>query len=53
LNFRRKNSTGVNWTRAGRYAYINRVFGAIFNMDKTIGGEFDKGVADLKALVEK
>jgi len=34
------------------YPYINRVFGTIFNMDKMIGGSFDKGLADLKALAE-
>jgi hypothetical protein len=51
--FRRKYSTGVNWTRAGPYPNLNRVFGTIFNMDKTIDSEFDKGLADLKALVGK
>jgi hypothetical protein len=38
---------------AGPYPNINRVFGTIFNMDKTIGSEFDKGLANLKALVGK
>jgi hypothetical protein len=33
--------------------HLNRVFGTIFNMDKTIDSEFDKGLADLKALVGK
>jgi hypothetical protein len=33
-------------------SYLNRVFGTIFNMDKMIGGAFEKGLADLKALAE-
>jgi hypothetical protein len=46
-------STEVNWTMAGPYPYINRVFGTIFNMDKMIGGAFDSGLSDLKAIAEK
>ncbi len=45
-------TTTVIWTMTGPYPYINRVFGTIFNMDKMIGGSFDKGLADLKALAE-
>jgi len=45
-------TTTVTWTMTGPYPYINRVFGTIFNMDKMIGGSFDKGLADLKALAE-
>ena len=45
-------TTTVTWTMTGPYPYINRIFGTIFNMDKMIGGSFDKGLADLKALAE-
>jgi hypothetical protein len=47
---RRKYSTGVNWTSQAIPQHQPRT---IFNMDKTIGSEFDKGLADLKALVGK
>jgi len=46
-------ATEVSWTMAGPYPYINRVFGAIFNMDKIIGRTFAAGLLDLKALAEK
>jgi hypothetical protein len=45
-------TTKVTWTMTGPYPYINRVLGTIFNMDKMIGGAFEKGLADLKALAE-
>ncbi len=45
-------TTTVTWTMSGPYPYVNRVFGTIFNMDKMIGGTFEKGLADLKALAE-
>jgi hypothetical protein len=38
---------------AGPHPYFNRIFGAIFNMDKIIGGAFVAGLSDLKALAEK
>jgi carbon monoxide dehydrogenase subunit G len=45
------STTDVNWTMTGDYPYIAKVMGVIFNMDKMIGGEFDRGLADLKSLV--
>ena len=45
-------TTTVTWTMSGPYPYLNRVFGTIFNMDKMIGGTFEKGLTDLKALAE-
>jgi hypothetical protein len=42
--------THVNWTMTGDCPYIAKVIGVIFNMEKMIGGEFDKGLADLRAL---
>ncbi len=46
-------ATDVTWSMTGQYAYIARVIGVVVNMDKMIGGEFDKGLSDLKALAEK
>jgi carbon monoxide dehydrogenase subunit G len=44
--------TRVNWAMTGQSTYLQKVFGTIFNMDKTVGGEFDKGLANLKTLAE-
>jgi ABC-type transport system involved in multi-copper enzyme maturation permease subunit len=46
------DATNVTWLMTGRYAFIAKVMGVIFNMDKMIGGEFEKGLADLKARAE-
>jgi hypothetical protein len=36
----------------GRNAYLHKMMGTIFNMDKMVGGEFAKGLANLKGLAE-
>ena len=45
--------TNVSWAMSGEYNFITKVVGLLFNMDRMIGGEFDKGLADLKAMAEK
>jgi uncharacterized protein YndB with AHSA1/START domain len=47
------DATDVSWTMTGPYPYLNRIFGAIFSMDKIIGATFDSGLADLKRIAEK
>ena len=47
------DATDVSWTMTGPYPYLNRIFGAIFNMDKIIGGTFESGLADLKRIAEQ
>src|SRR5208282_2700752 len=47
------DATDVSWTMTGPYPFLNRIFGAIFNMDKIIGATFDSGLADLKRIAEK
>jgi Polyketide cyclase / dehydrase and lipid transport len=46
-------STAVTWAMTGRRPYSHKLIGTIFNMDKMVGGEFAKGLADLKGLVER
>jgi Polyketide cyclase / dehydrase and lipid transport len=46
-------STAVTWAMTGRRPFSHKCIGTIFNMDKMVGGEFAKGLADLKGLVEK
>lgn len=47
------DATEVSWTMTGPYPYLNRIFGAVFNMDKIIGGTFESGLADLKRIAEQ
>jgi uncharacterized protein YndB with AHSA1/START domain len=47
------DGTRVTWAMSGTYAYIAKVVGVFVNMDRMIGGELEKGLADLKAMAEK
>jgi hypothetical protein len=45
-------STEVSWEMTGTYGLVHKIMGVIFNFDKMVGGEFEKGLADLKSQVE-
>jgi len=47
------SDTEVVWTMAGPSPYLSKLFGLFFNMDKLIGGDFEKGLANLKAASEQ
>lgn len=47
------DTTDVTWAMYGPSPYLSKLIGIFFNMDKMIGGDFDAGLADLKALAEK
>ena len=47
------NQTAVTWTMDGENNFIGKAFGLVMNMDKTVGGDFDKGLAQMKTLAEK
>jgi hypothetical protein len=44
--------TTVTWSMAGTYAFMVKVMGFFMSMDKMVGGQFEKGLAQMKALVE-
>lgn len=44
--------TRVTWAMDGPSPFIAKLMGLVFSMDKMIGGEFDQGLAQLKALAE-
>jgi len=46
------NGTKVTWTMAGSNNFTGKAFGMLMNMDKMIGDDFDKGLAQLKAVSE-
>jgi hypothetical protein len=44
--------TTVTWTMTGENPYLHKLMGTLFNMDKMVGGQFEKGLANLKGLAE-
>jgi len=46
------DQTVVTWAMNGRKIFITKLFGLIMSMDKMIGGNFEKGLAKLKKIVE-
>lgn len=45
-------ATEVTWAMHGEAPLISRVVCLFLNMDKMVGGDFEKGLASLKSLVE-
>lgn len=46
-------TTEVRWAMYGPQPYMMKVIGAFYSMDKTVGKDFEDGLASLKALAEK
>jgi hypothetical protein len=44
--------TEVTWLVQGNKNFVSKVMCTFMNMDKMVGGTFEKGLAELKALVE-
>jgi hypothetical protein len=44
--------TIVTWRVSGTNTFMGRAFCVFFNMDRMVGGMFEKGLANLKRLVE-
>jgi hypothetical protein len=44
--------TLVTWSMYGKNNFIGRAFCMFINMDKMVGGDFEKGLASMKAVVE-
>ena len=45
--------TQVNWTMQGPTPFIGKIIHVFINMDKMVGGDFEEGLANLKAAAEK
>jgi len=45
--------TLVTWTMSGPSQFVTKLMGVFYSMDKMIGKDFDKGLAQLKQLAEK
>jgi carbon monoxide dehydrogenase subunit G len=47
------DSTAVTWAMSGQNAYLAKLMGIFVDMDSMIGRDFETGLANLKAVVEK
>ena len=47
------DKTTVTWTMSGKNNFVGKAFSLFMDCDKMIGGDFEKGLAQLKAVVEK
>ncbi len=48
-----KNSTKVTWVMYGKNNLLGKVMHIFFDMDSTVGKDFETGLANLKILAEK
>ncbi|HEY1172438.1 MAG TPA: SRPBCC family protein [Verrucomicrobiae bacterium] len=46
------DKTTVTWSMSGKCNLMSKVMGLFMSMDKMIGDQFEKGLADLKTIVE-
>ena len=47
------DGTRVTWTMHGPVPYVSKILHMFFNIDKMVGGDFEAGLASLKAVAEK
>lgn len=46
-------ATRVTWSMSGRHTLLSRLMHSVLGLDRMIEKDFDAGLADLKALVER
>jgi hypothetical protein len=44
--------TAVTWSMTGRNNFMAKALHLVMNMDRMVGGQFEKGLAQMKAVVE-
>jgi hypothetical protein len=47
------NQTAVTWTMDGDNNFMGKAFGLFMNMDKMVGKDFEKGLAQMKSIADK
>jgi uncharacterized protein YndB with AHSA1/START domain len=47
------DATSVTWVMKGPTPFIGKIIHVFINMDKMVGGDFEEGLANLKASAEK
>ena len=45
-------ATAVTWTMSGQHNFMGKAFSLLMNIDRMVGGQFEQGLANMKALVE-
>ncbi|HKB82138.1 MAG TPA: SRPBCC family protein [Burkholderiales bacterium] len=45
-------NTAVTWSMEGRKNFLAKALHLVMNMDRMVGVEFEKGLADMKTVVE-
>lgn len=45
--------TAVTWTMSGRNTFVSKAMGLFIDMDRMVGGMFDQGLTQMKAIVER
>lgn len=54
FNFKQDDGgTEVTWAMYGSNAYINKLMGLFFSMDKMVGSSFETGLTNLKTIAER
>ena len=46
------NQTAVTWSMTGRNTFMAKAVHLFMNMDRMVGGQFEKGLAQMKSVVE-
>jgi len=46
------DGTVVRWSVKGKNSFVGRLFCLFMNMEKMVGGQFEKGLMKLKSKVE-
>lgn len=46
------DETAVTWAMTGRHNFVGKAIGLVCNLDKMCGRDFERGLAQLKAVVE-
>jgi polyketide cyclase/dehydrase/lipid transport protein len=48
-----RDRTAVTWSMTGRRNFVAKTLDLVMNMDRMIGGDFEKGLAAMTSVVEK
>jgi polyketide cyclase/dehydrase/lipid transport protein len=48
-----RDRTAVTWSMTGKRNFTAKALDLVMNMDRMIGGDFEKGLAEMKSVVEK
>jgi uncharacterized protein YndB with AHSA1/START domain len=46
------NQTAMTWSMYGKNNFMAKAMGLVMNCDKMVGGDFERGLANLKSIVE-